>query len=273
MIQLISKTAERVRPEKFESKEEYLIFLRHLFVYEFVKGKILKNSFVLEIGCGEGYGTNLLSQNVAKIIALDVDKNTIAHASEKYGSENSVFRVYDGAKIPYENNTFDAVISFQVIEHIQDDTNYVSEIHRVLKTNGIFILTTPNRTYRLKPGQKPWNRFHIREYYPHELENILKNKFPDVKVWGIRGSDEIQRIEIKRVKQNLSIISFDPLNLRKLIPESLKSVIIKILNGIVRRNQRSKNDRGFLNRYSVKDYYVIKNNVRDSLDLLGICKK
>ena len=272
MAQLISKTGElHTIPGELESKEEYLIYLRHLFAYEFAKDKISKNSFALEIGCGEGYGTNLLSQNVEKIIGLDVDKNIIVHALEKYGSENSVFRVYNGAKIPYEDNTFDAVISFQVIEHIQDDINCVSEIHRVLKTNGIFILTTPNRTYRL--GQKPWYRFHMREYYPHELENILKNKFPDVKVWGIRGSDEIQRIEIKRVKRILSIISFDPLNLRKLIPESLKSVIIKTLNGIVRGNQRNKNDRDFLNRYSVKDYYVIKNNVEESLDLLGICKK
>lgn len=273
MAELISKSGERIIPEKFESKEEYLIYLRHLFAYEFAKHKIPKNSFVLEVGCGEGYGTDLLSQNAVKIIGLDMDKNTIAHAQKKYGSENCVFTVHDGIKIPYENDTFDVVISFQVIEHVQDDINYISEIYRVLKRNGIFILTTPNKTYRLKPDQKPWNRFHIREYYPHELENVLKSKFSDVKVWGIRGNEEVQRIDIERVKQSLSIISFDPLNLRKLIPEPLKLVIIKILGRITHRNQRNKNDRDFLNKYNLKDFYVINNNVRDSLDLLGISKK
>jgi len=273
MPEFISKTGERVIPEKFESKEEYLIYLRHLFAYEFAKDKIPQNSFILEVGCGEGYGTNLLSQNVAKIIGLDVDKNTIAYASKKYESENCVFRVYDGVKIPFEDNTFDAVISFQVIEHIQDDINYILEIYRVLKRDGFFFLTTPNRTYRLKPGQKPWNRFHIREYYPYELKNLLKNRFSDVKVWGIRGNEEVQRIEIERVKQGLSIVSFDPFNLRKLIPEPLKPLIIKILRKITHRNQRSKNDRGFLTKYSLKNFYIIEDNIRDSLDLLGICKK
>lgn len=273
MTELISKTGEQILPEKFESKEEYLLYLRHLFAYEFAKDKISENSFALEVGCGEGYGTSLLSQKVVKIIGLDVDINTIAHASKKYGSDNCVFKMYDGVKIPYEENTFDAVISFQVIEHIQDDINYVSEIYRVLKRNGIFILTTVNGIYRSKPGQKSWNRFHVREYCPHDLENILKNKFLDMKVWGIRGNHEVQRIEIERVKQRVSIISFDPLNLRKLIPESLTPLIIKILRKITHRNQGSKNDRDFLNKYSVKDYYVIKTNVRDSLDLLGFCKK
>ena len=273
MTGLISKTGGRVIPEHFESKEEYLVYLRHLFAYEFAKDTLLKNSCVLEVGCGEGYGTNLLSQHVRKIIGLDVDKNTIAQASRKYCSESCVFEVYDGVRIPYNDNTFDAVVSFQVIEHLQDDINYVSEVYRVLKEHGSFVLTTPNRTYRLKPGQQPWNRFHVREYDPHEFENILHSKFSDVTVWGIRGNEEVQKIEIERVKQGLSIISFDFLNFRKLIPELLKPIVIKVLRKTTRRNQKSKNDGDFLNRYSSKDFYVIRDNVRNSLDLLGICRK
>jgi len=266
---MITKNGERIIPEEFNSKEEYLLYLRHLFAYEFAKDTISENSFVLEVGCGEGYGTNLLSQHSGKIIGLDVDKDTIAHSSGKYGAENCLFRTYDGVKIPYEDNTFDTVVSFQVIEHIQDDINYVSEIYRVLKRNGIFILTTPNRTNRLKPGQKPWNRFHIREYYPEELEKILNNKFYDVKMWGIRGNEEVQRIEMERLKQHISIISLDPLNIRKLIPKPLK----KFLKKINHKEHSAKDDENFLNKYDLKNYYLIKSDVRESLDLLGICKK
>lgn len=273
MKELISKVGGRVIPENCGSKEEYLMYLRHLFAYAFAKETIPQDSFVLEVGCGEGYGTSLLSQHVGKIIGLDVDKNTITHASKKYCSENCIFEVYDGVRIPYNDNTFDAVISFQVIEHLQNTINYISEIYRVLKRDGFFILTTPNRTYRLKPGQKPWNRFHVREYDPHELDDVLKSKFSDVKVWGIRGNEEVQKIEIERVKQILTIISLDYLNFRELIPELLKPIVIKVLRTIARRNQKSNNDEDFLNRYNIKDFCIIENNVRDSLDLLGICRK
>jgi len=269
MVMSISKTEERVVPEKFESKEEYLVYLRHLFAYELAKDKISKNSIVLELGCGEGYGTNLLSQNVGKIVGLDIERSVILGASEKYKSRNCIFQLYDGVRIPYQDSTFDAVISFQVIEHVQDDISYVSEIYRVLKRNGLLMLTTPNKTYRLRPGQNPWNRFHIREYYSHELENILKTKFSDVKLWGIRGNKEVEGIERQRVKQPARIISF----LRKVMPEPLEIVIIRVLKRIARRKQKSQNGEDFLSKYGLRDYYVIQDNVVDSLDLLGICRK
>ena len=260
-------------PRKFESKEEYLLYLRHLFSYEFARDKVSKNSFVLEMGCGEGYGTKLLSQKAARIIGLDVDKNIVARASKKYGSGKCTFRMYDGTRIPYGNNTFDTIVSFQVIEHIQDDMNYVSEIHRVLKRNETFILTTPNGTYRSKPGQKPWNRFHVREYRPHELGNVLRSRFSDVKVWGISGKEEVQKIEIERVRQSLNIIFLDPFNLRKLVPEPLRPTIIRTVRRILHGARVSRNDRDFVSKYSTGDYYVTQNDVQNSLDLLGICKK
>ena len=269
MMAITTNNGERIIPEEFKSKEEYLLYLRHLFAYEFAKERIPEKAFVLEVGCGEGYGTKLLSQSVGKIIGLDVDKNTIAHSSVKYGAENCFFRTYDGVKIPYEDSTFDTVVSFQVIEHIEDDANYVSEIYRVLKGNGTLILTTPNRTNRLKPGQKPWNKFHIREYYPEELEKILNNKFYDVKIWGIRGNDEVQRIEMERLKRHISIISTDPLNLRKLIPKPLKNLLRRINHS----EHTTNNDEELLNKYDIKNFYLIKSDVRESLDLLGICKK
>jgi SAM-dependent methyltransferase len=150
--------------------------------------------------------------------------------------------------------------------------NYVSEIYRVLKRDGFFIVTTPNRAYRLKPGQKPLNEFHVREYYRQELENILRKKFSDVSVWGIRGNEEVQRIEKERVKSILVLDPrFDPLNLKRLIPRPVRAKIAKILRG--KRYQRGKNDADFLNKYSLEDYYIIKDDVDDSLVLLGVCKK
>jgi len=260
-------------PEKFESKEEYLIYLCHLFAYEFAEEKVPPNCRVLEVGSGEGYGTNKLSKSnkVKEIIGLDVDFNSIKKASNKYKSSRLSFRHYNGKTFPFKENCFDVVISFQVIEHIQDDINYLHEVYRVLKKNGIFILTTPNRTYRLKPGQKPWNRFHVREYDSKTLKKVLACRFENAEILGVRGNDEVQKIEIERVRKNLQLISLDPLNLRKLVPESMKPFIIKILRGLVtKKDSKSEN---FLSRYNTKQYYVIKDNLDNSIDLLGVCKK
>ncbi|TAL48078.1 class I SAM-dependent methyltransferase [archaeon] len=262
-----TKTAERVMPGNFSSKEEYIIYLRHLFAYEFAKSNIPKNSSVLEVGCGEGYGTSMLSKSVAKIIGIDPDKDTISHASEKYGSGNCTFSAYDGTKIPYDDGTFDAVVCFQVIEHVKDDAGFISEINRVLKSGGILILTTPNKALRLKVGQKPWNRFHVREYYANELEDLLRN-FQESKVMGIQGNNEIQKIETDRINQIQHIVKLDPLNLRKLMPNTLKSIAIKVLK---RKKTAGSND--FLEKYSLKDFHIVNGNLEESLDILGLCKK
>src|SRR4030042_7005749 len=176
MTTSIRKTGERMIPEDFESKQEYLIYLRLLFAYEYAKKKTSKRESVLEVGSGEGYGTSSLSKKVKKIVGIEVNKEAVNHASQKYGSEKCLFKYYDGISIPFADRSFDVVVSFQVVEHVQDDKNFLSEIYRVLKKGGELILTTPNRIYRLRHGQKPWDRFHIREYYPSGLEKILKRK-------------------------------------------------------------------------------------------------
>lgn len=274
MSNLIPKTGERIVPEHFlQSKEAYLVYLRHLFVYESVKNFIPKNSSVIEVGCGEGYGTKFLSQDVKHIIGLDIDKRVIQYASSRYSSENCSFKLYDGLKIPYDDNLYDAVISFQVIEHVQDDINYLAEIRRIVKADGLCMLTTPNRTSRVKAHQKPWNRFHVREYDPDELEALLRAVFSDVRVWGIWGNNEIQRIEKARIKQAQQFAALDLLNLRRLLPASYETWIVKWLKRILRREHNISDNDDFLNTYRINDYYITKNNVEDSLDLLAICKK
>ena len=189
------------------------------------------------------------------------------HAYPSFGAERRGAPVQSYAKLSRKEKIWDRT---QILDPdiiiVLDDTVLNQTVASSLKKDGIFILTTPNRTYRLRPGQKPLNKFHKREYYPHELENVLRNKFPDVKVWGVRGNEEVQKIEIERLKLGL-IVSLVPSNLRKLMLKPVKSTIKKILKKIIRRNQKGKNDRDFLNRYSLKDFYVIENNTSDSLDL------
>lgn len=272
MSKLLTNSSERILPEQcLHSKEAYLLYLKHLFAYHFAKDLISGKNFIIEIGCGEGYGTNYLSQYVNHIVGLDNSEQVIQHASGKYRSKTCSFKLYDGSEIPYHDNTFDAVISFQVIEHVQDDRNYLAEIHRIVKMGGIFIMTTPNKTYRVKPGQKPWNRFHVREYGPAELERLLRSLFSNVLIWGIRGNDEIQNIEKARVTQAQKFAAMDPLNLRKLLPASCEKFIVNMLKKLLKRKTTTQVSNEFLNKYGVEDYEIAKENVEDCLDLLAIC--
>lgn len=273
MITSLKDTGERTVPVAFRSKEEYLLYLRFLFAYEYARKNIPKQSLVLDLGCGEGYGTHYLAKKnkgATKIIGLDVDPATVRHADAVYALKECSFRLYDGTAIPFTDNTFDAVISFQVVEHIKDDARYIREVWRVLKTRGVFICTTPNKVWRLKEGQKPWNKFHVREYYASELRELLKSKFSDVQVLGIRGNDVAQNIELKRIKEGLRLISYDPFNIRLFIPYFIKSRVRKFL---LKGDVKDSSGEDFLTRFSMKDYYIIKEKPEDGLDILGFCRK
>lgn len=267
----MKKTGERVVPEKFGSKEEYLIFLQHLFAYEFAKKMIYPGSSILEIGCGSGYGAGLLSETASGVIGLDVDKEAVDYSNEKYGTKKCIFKQYDGTGIPFADNTFDAAVSFQVMEHIADDDNYVSEIHRVLKQGGMFLITTPNRLIRLKKGQKPFNRFHVREYSPDELAEKLKKYFSGVEIKGVIGTEEIKYIELCRVKKIRKIVDMDVLNIRNMLPETVILSSIKLIKKCINR-KKNDSDADFDKNFSTKDYSTTE-ELASCLDLLAICRK
>lgn len=242
-------TVERIHPEHFRTREKYLLYLRHVFAYKYARAQARKTDIVLEVGCGDGYGTCLLADAVAETVAIDVDPRTVAHAERRHASDTCRFQHYDGVRIPFDEASFDLVVSMQVIEHVEDDHHFVAEACRVLKPGGRFLLTTPNRTHRVLPGKPPWNKFHVREYYPHELGSVLSKGFSDARVLGIHGDAEARRIEVERVQQRWSF--------RKMIPEPFK----RVLDGDVRQ------------RYGLHNFFVAEDHVEDSLDLLGVCTR
>lgn len=273
MTIILDNTGERLIPEGFSSKEGYLMYLLHIFAYNYAKNQISKNDLVLEVGSGEGYGTSILSMKAKSIIGLDVALEAVEHANEKYKSEKCNFKHYTGGKLPFPDNKFDKVISFQVIEHVADDNEYLNEIYRVLKNGGDFIVSTPNRNHRLKPNQKPWNRFHLREYSPEGLTELLSKKFHNVKVWGIFGIDEAQDIEINRINKVRKIISLDPIGIRHILPETIKLKAAKLARIISRDRSTTKSDTSYLQKYTIDSYILEKNNNSESLDLFAHCKK
>jgi ubiquinone/menaquinone biosynthesis C-methylase UbiE len=267
------KPGERLIPDDTRTPIHQIQLLRHQFVYEHVKSRLTPNDYVLDLGFGEGYGTSLLADSCREIVGVDVADHVVEYANNKYAKNNCRFVKYDGRTLPFESNTFDIVVSFQVIEHIDDDYAFVAEIHRVLKPGGRLVLTTPNKATRLKPGQKPFNRFHKREYFANELTDVCKTKFANVKVFGVSATDEIHKIEFDRIRRGGVLSFLINLGLRKIIPESLDLALSKFVGNI--RGQRTDSDSNQPNRksFSLSDFRIEKVKVDESLDLFALCIK
>ncbi|MCD6161975.1 MAG: class I SAM-dependent methyltransferase [candidate division Zixibacteria bacterium] len=273
MVKDLKMTGERVVPDDIKTLAEYIQFLNHNFIYEYVKSLLKNDDKVLEVGFGEGYGSSLLSQACREIVGIDVEEQVVEYSNNKYGNEKCSFKLYDGKTIPFPDNTFDVIILFQVIEHIKDDAGFVAELHRVLKENCKLFITTPNRATRLKPGQKPWNRFHVREYYANELKALLLNKFEKADVYGVSATEEIHRIEAERIKQGFFISLALKIGIRQLIPGFIDPIIARLISKLRSNKIDSGDNKSFENRFSVEDFRVEKIMVDKSLDLFGIAVK
>lgn len=154
-------------------------YQRYYFAQQFVKDKV-----VLDAACGEGYGSMLLSQKALKVIGLDIDEKTIARANDSYDKPNLSFVVGSIEKLPFDDDTFDAIISYETIEHVDDimQRSFLREIHRVLKPAGWLLMSTPNKAVYtdLVNGI---NKFHIKEFYVQEYIDFLKDLFSNIRIF------------------------------------------------------------------------------------------
>ncbi len=141
-------------------------FRRHEVVYQQLAPRCADRE-VLEAGCGEGYGADLIAGVARRVIALDYDEATVAHVRARYPR----VEVMHGnlAELPLADASVDVVVNFQVIEHLWDQTQFVSECARVLRPSGLLMVSTPNRI-TFSPGRDtPINPFHTRELNADEL--------------------------------------------------------------------------------------------------------
>ena len=195
-------TRERALPtHRAQSVEDYLVYLKHLALYKFVSSYTARKR-VLDLGCGEGYGSDALAHTAHFVVATDRDSAAVMHARQKYARRNLAFVICDAQSLPFSVESFETVVSFEVIEHIPSVRNYLEEVKRVSAPAGVAIISTPNRMLRLLPLQKPWNRFHLREYAARDLERAVGAVFARVSLRGMTATPPVLEIEKRRVRQN-----------------------------------------------------------------------
>lgn len=284
----------------FETEEQYCLGLIHRKAYERA-GTMAKGQDVLDVGCNNGYGTKIISENCTSIIGVDVSDRAVAEAQRAYATGDLQFRVIGGRALPFEDQTFDLITSFQVIEHVADVEEYLSEIKRVLRPGGKAVFTTPNAEIRLDPGMKPWNPFHVREYGADELKQLLATVFSDVVVEGLFAEPAFYEIEYNRAQaarqaarrskvsirhpfKALKILARHQLTviIKAVLPQSavqrLRDFVRQFPNGNGERSSEkpagvSSTDRSFVQRWSVDDLFYSADTLERALDLIAICRK
>lgn len=168
----IEDTGERMIPAYHKGK---LVYGEHLVRYQALE-ELVQDKIVLDIASGSGYGTSVISNSAKKVFGVDVDKDAIDYASKNYGSSKIEFIKGDGRDIPLPDNAVEVVVSFETIEHIEDYKYFMKEVKRVLKDDGLFVLSTPNDE-EFPEGA----HFHIHEFERKELQTLVKEYFKNSK--------------------------------------------------------------------------------------------
>jgi SAM-dependent methyltransferase len=169
-----SFTGERFLPEC--SGE---IWYEHWHRYALAR-QLSQHCTVLDVACGEGYGAAMVANTAYKVVGVDLSADVIQHAKNNYGHHTNLQFVTASCEcLPFSDASFDLAISFETIEHIEQQKEFISELTRVLRPDGILILSSPNK--RLYSDAHDYhNEFHVRELYRNELEELLHVSFPHI---------------------------------------------------------------------------------------------
>ena len=234
------QTAERVSGS--DVSDNY-VFQRSLLAY--VEAAKLISGKVLEIGTGSGYGIEIISPVADEFVT--VDKFETSALEKIKGHDNVKFiQMNIPPLVGLEDNSFDFAISFQVIEHIKKDHDFIKEIHRVLKPGGKFIVTTPNKTMSI--SRNPW---HIREYKIEELTSMLGKYYSSVDSKGVFGNETVMKYYEQNKTSVNKTMRFDIFNFQWWGPRWMLQVPYDYLN---RRNRNKLTDAGA--HIQLEDYFI-----------------
>ena len=239
--------------------------LHHRLLSAYVFAEKYINGDVLELGCGEGRGIDIILKKSKSFTAIDKISEVTERLSRKYKNERFISSSFPPL-INIEDNSFDTIVTFQVIEHINNDNLFVEEIYRILRPGGKALITTPNIEMTLT--RNPW---HIREYTSRQLKDLAAKCFTEITMKGITGNDKIKKYYEENKKSVSKFKRLDILNLEKKLPNFLYKIPYEILNRM-NRNKLQANDKSLVSSISTNDYSLQDDNPKN-LDLFLILEK
>lgn len=239
-------TGERTLPGV--SDENYW-FQRHLVAYRFLL-PFVRGRRVVDLGCGEGYGTELLAGAAREAVGVDLAPEAVFHARRSYERAGLRYDYRDIYDTRLEAGSFDVAVSLQVIEHLHQPDRFMEEARRLLRPGGLCVITTPNGDI-LSPGSdRPVNPFHIFEFDARGFQEYLMGFFPAVDVWGLYHAGMLYWHERLAV--------YDRRYWRFRLPERLNRLIY---------------GRWYIPSIGLKHFAWAKGDLDQALDFMGFCFK
>lgn len=238
------------------------IHLRILKAYEMARPYIREN--VLELGCGEGRGIHLILDKLNKYSGIDKNQTTIKQLKSSYPQYTFIQNEFPPVNFP--DASFETVISFQVIEHIKNDKQYLEQIFRILKPGGVALLSTPNAPMTL--SRNPW---HEREYTATELHQLCSKIFDDVVIQGITGNAKVMEYYEKNKQSVNRTLRFDVFNMHHRLPNSVLRIPYEILNRL-NRNKLQKQSPKLVENIILEDFFSVSDGSL-GLDLFAVLRK
>lgn len=156
------------------------LYIEHIQRYSSIV-ECVKDKIVIDAACGEGYGSAILAEKAKRVIGFDIDAGAVERANKNYGKTNVEFHQGDISKLPIDDKVADVFVSFETIEHVDEklQKKFISEVKRVLKDDGIFIISSPNKAIYSDLFHYH-NEFHVHELYKEEFTDLLKCEFEHI---------------------------------------------------------------------------------------------
>ena len=245
----IDFTGERIIPEL-----ENYFFYEHLARYKLVKNYVDIDDNILDVGCGDGYGTFYLSEYVRRAVGLDISVEAISLALKKYKRSNIYFYVTEPEVWPFSEEEFDIATCFEVFEHITTPEDMLKQIRKSLKKGGLLIISTPNKEVF---GDNLKIPFHVKEYSLQEFLAILGGCFSIKEVLGQRH----RKLLIKRWNFWIS-------------GQAMRfPFLLRLLNWYISKKPKKYLEAGYLEKLISKDNYFSKDEPETADYFIVICQK
>lgn len=203
--------------ERVPAESHNTLYLELLSAYDRAN-TLIREGVVLDIGCGAGYGSDLLAGPGRTVVGIDYEPAVARAAARRYGRPGLSFACMDGARPGICDRSVDLVCAFQVIEHVRDHEEFVRNLAALLRPAGVALLSTPNALVH----RGPRNPFHTHEFTPDEFRSLLAKHFAHVRLAGQSRPPEVYSLEAacRRVR------GWDVLGMKRLVPRPVVSLVV-----------------------------------------------
>lgn len=247
-------------------EDDRLKVMESLSRYLFSRGS-LKDKSVLDIGCGARQGPSYIAETASRVVGMDISSEAVAYCRAHWPSPKITYLAGDAPCLPFRDGAFDAVLAFEVVEHLRRREDFLKETRRVLKNGGVCIVSTPNKNI-MSPQGVFMNPDHVYEFVPTEFRDFLRAVFYEVEFYGQTSSARVGQLESWR-RRSYEEVSRLSLFLRRLLPKGVRRSLFKRYADFRSRREAFVEEKDIVE----SDFPIYKNEVEAARYMIAVCRK